>query len=332
MGPDSNIIYLSGPLNMASFIDLGDHDETEFIDLREEPKKKLPFRFSGIQIHLTYAEAKDEWTCESMLAALTEKFCPYLILEYSIGEEIGKEKKKKHFHCYIKTDRKMNVRSQRRWDIEGVHPNIQKGHVATIKYTQKDGKFITNITGKPGYIEMAVNGCLREAEKCFSEKHPKEYVLHLQTVRCHLRMLSVKDIRLVYQGCFDKHLTRCLSGWNIGTKTLFITGKSGVGKTQLAITLLRKPLVVRHMDHLKKLNESHKGIIFDDMSFAHLPRVSNIHLVDIEVESQINVKHGCVCIPAGMPRIITTNEKFLDFFAEDKHGAIERRVYEIEML
>lgn len=67
-------------------------------------------------------------------------------------------------------------------------------------------------------------------------------------------------------------------------------------------------------------------IIFDDMCFTHWPRESVIHLLDIEEETQINVKHGMVVIPAGTIRIITTNLERENLFPPDAAGSIDRRI------
>ena len=91
-------------------------------------------------------------------------------------------------------------------------------------------------------------------------------------------------------------------------KVLVLQGKPNGGKTQYAKTFFKKPLIVRHPDKLKSYDENtHDGIIFDDQSYGHWPRESVIHLFDVEEEADINVKNSMVTIPAGVPRIFTTN-------------------------
>ena len=61
------------------------------------------------------------------------------------------------------------------------------------------------------------------------------------------------------------------------------------------------------------------------MSFSHYPRESCIHLIDLEEEADINVKCGMVTIPAGTPRIITTNREAPEIFSSYDR-AIKRRL------
>lgn len=60
------------------------------------------------------------------------------------------------------------------------------------------------------------------------------------------------------------------------------------------------------------------------MSFLHLPREGQIHLVDTADESQVHARYEMVEIPAGTPRIITTNLMPSEIFAWENE-AIRRR-------
>jgi len=80
------------------------------------------------------------------------------------------------------------------------------------------------------------------------------------------------------------------------------------------------------MDKLRELTptKAKKGLIFDDMSFVHLPREAQIHLVDVFDDTQIHCRYNHVEIPAGTPRIITTNLLPSQIFKWDEE-AIRRR-------
>lgn len=108
-------------------------------------------------------------------------------------------------------------------------------------------------------------------------------------------------------------------------KCWVVTGPSGVGKTQWALSHFTKPLFVRHMDDLQQLRPTNDGIVFDDMSFTHLPRTAQIHLLDSEVGSSIHTRYITAWIPAGMARIFTTNEPGGRIFNLDD-PAIARRI------
>lgn len=67
------------------------------------------------------------------------------------------------------------------------------------------------------------------------------------------------------------------------TRSIVIIGAAGTGKTSWARKHVPKPaLFVTHMDVLKQLTARHKAIVFDDMSFKHLPREGQIAIVDRE--------------------------------------------------
>lgn len=99
--------------------------------------------------------------------------------------------------------------------------------------------------------------------------------------------------------------------WNDDTlKSLIIQGPPGCGKTNWAKKYCQKPaLFISHLDRLKDLDISfHKSIIFDDMDFKHLPRTSQIHLVDRENPRDIHVRYNVAFIPARIEKIFTCNE------------------------
>lgn len=96
-----------------------------------------------------------------------------------------------------------------------------------------------------------------------------------------------------------------VSDWS---KSHIFWGPAGTGKTEFAKAHFEAPLLVSHIDTLKMFSpDVHDGIVFDDMIFLHWPRESQIHIVDVENNRAINVKHDVVSIPAGTRRIFTTN-------------------------
>lgn len=108
------------------------------------------------------------------------------------------------------------------------------------------------------------------------------------------------------------------------SKSHIIWGPPGCGKTQFALAHFTNPLFVRHLDDLKKL-DAHDGIVFDDMKFRHLPRESQIHLVDIDQPSSIHLRFENALIPAHTKKIFTTNEE-LGLIFDLFELAVARRV------
>lgn len=114
--------------------------------------------------------------------------------------------------------------------------------------------------------------------------------------------------------------------------SIILWGQSGVGKTSLAHATLPKALIVSHMDDLASYNtETHEGIIFDDMDFRHLPRTSQIHLVDSDFDRSIHIRYQTAKIPKKTKKIFTTNElngRIMDI----DDPAIRRRIEIIKFL
>lgn len=93
------------------------------------------------------------------------------------------------------------------------------------------------------------------------------------------------------------------------SRSIILWGDSGIGKTQFALAVLGRCLMVSHIDDLKNFDKTiHEGILFDDMDFKHMPRSAQIHLVDQEHDRSIHVRYGVVNIPKNTKKIFSTNE------------------------
>lgn len=116
--------------------------------------------------------------------------------------------------------------------------------------------------------------------------------------------------------------------------TLFVWGKSGVGKTQYARALLPEASVIRHRNQLMDADFS-KGIIFDDFDVSHWPPTAVIHLLDWDERSGIDVKHGHAIIPPHTKRIFTYNNDPCHWYppgcSPEQVAAILRRMHVIEI-
>lgn len=105
--------------------------------------------------------------------------------------------------------------------------------------------------------------------------------------------------------------------------SLLIHGPSGVGKTQWALTFFERPLLITHLDQLRLFDTRRfDGIVFDDMSFHHLPREAQIHLTDVAQPRAIHVRYGLAHIPANIKKVFTSNSR--NIFLND--AAINRRL------
>lgn len=112
-------------------------------------------------------------------------------------------------------------------------------------------------------------------------------------------------------------------------RSLVMHGPSGTGKTTAAKGYLQGALWVTHLDGLAHFDPLvHNGIIFDDMSFKHLHREAQIHLLDWDEPRDIHIRYTTVHIPAHTKKIFTCNDLYAVFDIQD--AAIRRRMQTME--
>lgn len=101
-------------------------------------------------------------------------------------------------------------------------------------------------------------------------------------------------------------------------------GLSGIGKTSYLRSRYPGALIVSHMDDLTRfVPDEHEAIIFDDMSFSHMPRSAQIHILDVSDDRSIHVRYQTAFIPAGTLKFFTSNYEDI-FLTTDR--AINRRL------
>lgn len=179
------------------------------------------------------------------------------------------------------------------------------------------------------YSEMLQMSTYQEAVQKFRELEPADYLRfgpsvkrglmeHFRENKVFIRDASSFNVPLISDDVLSKF-------------AYVITGVSGAGKTAFAKAHFKNPLVLSHIDDLKRFSPvEHDGLIFDDMSFAHWPVNACIHLLDMEDDRSINCRHTCGIIPAWTKRIFTSNKALHDVFAirgasEYEEVAIMRR-------
>lgn len=166
-----------------------------------------------------------------------------------------------------------------------------------------------------GVLELVANGAsIREiAKEC-----PREFIRYHRGIERYLEVAGTNYIAPKYGlGDCCKHLGLT----PINAYSTLIVGKSGCGKTQWALSHFEKPLLVSHMDDLLQFSEENDGIVFDDMDFRHIPRSTNIYLLDYDLPRSIHCRYKPAVIPAHTFKIFTAN--FFPFINDD---AINRRL------
>lgn len=295
------------------------------------------FRLNAIQVGATYsADAESGKNVESrdrLLEFYEEKFGDNLE-GYVIGQE-AHANGSPHYHVYLRFKRKVNYKDPRFMDVDGFHPKIEKGLKSATdwcNYCVKEDEtpLIHNVDLKKKIrhaavaIEVARETGFEKAREYVIDNMPEDYLRMGAQIESNLKRLIPKvNPPLKHELDAFRHQDWT---WN-KSKSLILWGDSNSGKTSYAKALIGKNyLFIRHIDGLKSFEPGvHEGIIFDDMSFAHWPRESQIHIVDMDDESQINVKHGHVVIPAGTLKIFTCNKGPWSIF-DMEDIAINRRV------
>lgn len=242
-----------------------------------------------------------------------------------------------HLHAVLKFTKRVQSRQARIFDVKGYHPNIQS--VRSIKksldYVAKDGEF-TDIGPVPtagsamdvtAIWELAANGTEEEYWKAAANARlPYQYACKFRAMQNTSKTEEIPEDYVGDQSreCAVLQLEPLLRNLQIEV----VVGPSGCGKSSWAKRVAPKPaLWVSHIDVLRGYRPAyHKSIIFDDMTFKHLPVQAQIHLVDWHDSRQIHCRYGYATIPAETVKIFTCNE-----YPFSDHPAIERRVNLIQL-
>lgn len=309
--------------------------------IRHRMSEEKKFRLDAKHLLLTYSQCNIE--PDEFRKRLEECFTGS---EFLVGCERHQDGNR-HYHALVSLPRRKSFRRATFADLGEYHPNVQgvRHLPASIRYVKKDGDTFQSQGWSEkrdaGYLGLAREGKYSEAITAFADRYPLQYVINKTRVDSNLRAIAYgagsgpSDFTLD-QFVLDPGLETAIEAWDEKRYCMVLSGPSGIGKTKLARAILNKKAgsegicFVRHRDQLKQ-HRPGQPILFDDMSFLHWPRESVIHLLDCEEESQIDVKHGMVVIPAFTPRILTTNLSRENVFPHDPAGAIDRRVFWVNL-
>lgn len=286
------------------------------------------FRFQGKALHLTFSTHLNH---ETILQLFRSKGA---VKWYSICHESSDELNAyDHTHAACGWHKRLNARGARAWDIGAIHPHIQpivtEVHAIRIfeEYHKKQDPTIllsqSEISPKAAAISYeGIRSAPNLMEACQAMGIEVKTVSDVNTIRQDKP--RAKDFEHDFRDTI----------WTIPAPGIFrailLYGPSGTGKTQFAVHLFECPLVVSHMDQLRDFDASrHDGIVFDDMSFAHMPREAVIHLLDWDLDRAIHCRYSPAIIPKHTRKVFTSNKRFEDIFPHDDAGAIRRRVSRI---
>lgn len=309
----------------------------------QQPAKE--FRFNAIKGGFTWScpvnqEENPIQSKEDLLKTL-ESVSTVPIEQYLISVE-RHETGKKHYHAYVRWTKKIDISNSRAFDCCGVHPNILTGiKKAWEHYVAKEKDYITNyyIQKVTKYSEALEALTVEEGLQILEKNHPRDYLLqrdriHKNLTDHHNQKRKIQDTTAYQWSEYGEYVvTLVKESWM--SKTIILHGPTNVGKTALAKWMGGSPMLVSHLDQLRNIPATTSHLIFDDMSFSHLPRTTILHLVDLAEDRAIHIRYGMGLIRAGLPRILTTNRRdFLGREGEESRQydpAIERRICWIDV-
>lgn len=228
-----------------------------------------------------------------------------------------------HSHAIVRFGARVKTRSNMGlFDLDGRHPNIQvpRGIKTVLEYCAKGGDYLDHgaLPAEPGAVYDLLADHARRCDRDTFDKCALAARISFQWAS-HIWARFTADTDILEAGEGIECLQ--LQSLQVSDRATIVVGPSGCGKTSWAKRVSNKPaLWCTHLDDLKKLRPDHKCIIFDDMEFSHLPRSTQIFLVDNEKRS-IHCRHCTAHIPAGIQKIFTCNSRC---FIHDE--AIDRRV------
>lgn len=264
-----------------------------------------------------------------------------------------------HWHVLIEYETTKDVRAATYYNIDGEHPNVliwMRSNPANQTFEQwfmhhwnyckkedpspyivgeepKDNRKRKRDEKFTEAIKLARTQSVDAGMKFLEDNAPYDLVTKFEQIQRALMKMRNAAVA-------NQFPARALSDFPLAPEivgdwqSLYINGKTGLGKTQWARALLPGATVVSHRDQLRDCDFS-KGVIFDDFEVSHWPPTAVIHLLDWDEPRGLDVKHGHVIIPAHTKKIFTNNGDFDRWVSKDSTDsqleACKRRVHVVNI-
>ena len=241
-----------------------------------------------------------------------------------------------HIHFLYKSSTRMTIRDRNWWDLEGrvgtdglprrLHPYIvtpNNGHrdlPRLCNYIVKGGKCAMDLgtSSFTSFTEGAEQNWAKAALACETKELAAKLIrenyetIWLTKGPTVLQMLALSFPTFENSRYALTDFTQNYDLFALATsnKCLVLTGMSGAGKTELALALhpSNANLLVRSLDDLKNFRQGyHTKIVFDDFSMKDMKMHVCLHMLDIAHTATIKCRYTNATIPAGIPRVFTTN-------------------------
>jgi hypothetical protein len=332
------------------------------------------FRISSKRIFLTYPQFNS--TKDDIKEQLFQVLTNYLPFDYCISQEIHKDGNL-HFHVFLQSKSKFNIKNINVLKLKttdgifksGDYKSVQGSSSSVLRYLVKQDKEpLTNMffncdTGKELSLEEKTIELYKIKGYDASLDYFKDNATNIDLfnkynkIRATLNNLHKDDNRkyklnyvpLNIKEFINQHsVGKQIDQWfmNSSDKTLYLSGPSGIGKTESLKTYLASKLespdqlgFVRHLETLKSFDVNDKDILlFDDFPlekiFKNKPE-ELIHFVDRRNPSPVRVLYGIIIIQIDLKVILISNIKLNSIlkvlnFSIEQTEAINRRIINIE--
>lgn len=304
------------------------------------PGQRIPdgdnFRISSKNIALTYEGHLDKKDLYDFITNVYDQDMHCRIAHET--SEGGYE----HTHALVMFSRKQDVKNCRKFDFltedgQEVHPNIRK--ITTLDHLGAWRKYINKQDPNP-------YGDLPAAKASNEEKFEAatEYVIGCKRFKDVFKCPDISVAMVICQKITyfkmlwetnakkptttTPHTVFTRPKLDLSLKNWLVCGKAGSGKTAFALSHGKEPVLLSHIDDGRKITDTTDLLVFDDMSFNNWPAGSIIHLLDREQDRSIHARYNNVEIPAGLPKIFTSNRE--DIFVPqtvtpEEQAGIDRR-------
>lgn len=279
----------------------------------------MPFRVDRKAFGLTYSCPADVKSGHPIPSK--EDLLEFLLTvggpcKYSIGYEAHEDQEKRHYHAYVKFDTKFQSTNARIFDHCGVHPNIVNGTAGHgfLKYTQKDGDYITNAEQDPFSVAMALPDADQAVDHLWKTRTADMAKFGENIERNIRRRMYTPVAAPVFYGPFWNDFV-----WDQDSVSLLLYGPPGTGKTSMAKYLLPGAFVVMNTPQALRDWNRRDPLIFDDCDFSMYNADYCKAITDVPNGGTIAVKYGHVTIPPGTKRIFCANHNLI---FNDSDGAI----------
>lgn len=287
------------------------------------------FRLRGKSFHLTYRGHIDRDRLFGVVGG--EPGLEYWSVVWELGTHSSDSSEPyAHTHFYFRTRVRLDRHTARTFDIDDVHPHIQR-----ISNAEHEGRIYHQYHRKAAIQLWQSENSPQDPTVNRDKKRLRELIQRGSLLdACFalgIEISSVSDVRAVREervppppeeseyteDDFSLKLNWMSShnGMVKEVDSMLLYGPSGMGKTERALTMFQRPLLVRSLDSARDYHpDRYDGIVFDDVSLAHLSPEEKIHLLDGDHIGSVRCRYANGTLPKHTKRIFTTNRAPNDFF------------------